>query len=117
MRKTHQGDLIHVLEQTVTGAEQAGDETVTLRTVLARALLDLAKRAPKRRGRQRISYPDRVHERTVVRLALRRKKTLIARGMPNEAAHEQAAEEAAAKLQSRNIAASTMARRMQQRRH
>ncbi|RWQ57818.1 hypothetical protein [Mesorhizobium sp.] len=113
MSKRNRDDLLELLERIVEYTEAAGGKTVTLKTGMARALLKLAKSAPKPRGRQPVTGRDRVQEAVARHIARSRKKKLIAEGMKKEAAHEQAAKEAVAKLKSRNLAESTMRRRME----
>ena len=116
MSKMHQDDLIRMLEFAVEGAEEEGDQIVPLATWQARALLELARRAPKPRGHPPLRAREVVKEGAVRVQARIRKKELIAEGKPKEAAHEQAAEEAAAKLSSRNLSVETVKRLMEQRR-
>lgn len=113
MSQRHQDDLLELVERIVADTEDAGQETIFLKTALVRALLELAKRAPKPRGRPPVKGRDRVRESLVLRLASTRKKKLIAEGKSKEKAHEKAAEEAAGKLRSRNLAPSTIKRRME----
>lgn len=113
MGKQNQDDMLDLAERLVRYAETEGVQTVTLKTGMARALLKLAKCAPKPPGRQPLKGRDRIQEQVALAFARSRKKALIAGGMPKEAAHKKAAEEAAAKLKSRNLATSTVKRRME----
>lgn len=113
MVKRNRDDLLDLAERLVEYAETEGDETVAFKTGMARAVLELAKAAPKPRGRPPVKGRDRVQEKVALVAARSLKKKLIAEGMKREAAHEKAAKEAAAKLKSRNLADSTVKRRME----
>lgn len=116
MRRRHQDDLLDLVERIVVYAEDAGEKTVSLNTKAARELLELAKRAPKPRGRPPVEGRERVQENVALHLARSHKKRLIAEGMLKEAAHEKAAEEASAgMLRGRNLSDSTIGRRMEAR--
>jgi hypothetical protein len=115
--KANPDDMIWLVEQIVAATEAAGEEQFTISTSMVRALLEMAKRAPgAHKGRQEVTGRARVREAVVLAWARRRKAALIAEGMSPGKAHEQAAEEAAATLQSRNLAPPTIARRMWRRR-
>lgn len=113
MRGLHQDDLLELVGRIVAATEEAGEKTVTVKIVMLRRLLDLAKLAPKPRGRPPLKGRDRVQEAVSLQLARSHKKKLIAEGMPKEVAHEKAAEDTAEKLSSRNLAISTIKRRME----
>jgi hypothetical protein len=107
-------DLIALAERIIAATEAAGEETLTIPTHTARALLDMAKGSKKPRGRQRTMGRARVREAVALAEGRRRKKQLAAGGMKKGAAHQQAAEEQEAKLRKdRNLAASTIKRRME----
>lgn len=112
-RKQNQDDLIDLVEKVVASTEEAGEETYAINIKLLRAVLELAKLAPKPRGRQPVKGRDRVQESMAIHAARSRKKKLIADGKPKEKAHEIAAEEAVAKLRSRNLSVATIKRRME----
>ncbi len=116
VRRTNQNDFVQLVERIVASTEEAGEKTLKLKTSIVRELLELAKRAPKPRGRQRVSRYERMRETITLFRAGKRKKDLVTAGVSAEEAHYQAAEEAAANLPSRNLAPSTIARRMQRRR-
>ena len=116
MSKGSPNDLLSLAERFVAPAEQGDDEWCELPVWLARALIELAKTAKRPRGRQPIPGRMQVREGMVLFRARRRKAELIAAGMAKEAAHEKAAEEAATALRSRNLAVSTIKRRMERRR-
>lgn len=112
-KKQNQDDLIDLVERIVADTEDADEKTVILNTHIVRALLELAKLAPKPRGRQPVKGRDRVQESVTIKAAKSHKKKLIADGETKEKALDKAAEEAAKKLGKRNLAASTIKRRMQ----
>ncbi len=94
----------------------AGQRRVKLPTALAVAVLRIAERARKPRGRQPISGRARVQESVVVSQARVRKAKLIAAGVPRGQATEQAATEAFTKLsKTHGLAMTTIKRRMQKR--
>jgi hypothetical protein len=112
-------DLLAVVERFVSTAESEEAKFVRLNTWLARFTLDLAKRAMKKgRGRKPISRWVKNTENLIIEKARWRKAELVAAGMPREDAADQAAKEASDNLgkRRRNLAASTIKRRMQQRR-
>jgi len=107
-------DMLTLAERIISITEEDEEKWITLRTALARDLLDLAKQAPKPRGRQAISGRAKVQERVVIAAARQRKKQLIVDGMRREEAARQAATEARDKLlRVRNLSISTILRRMQ----
>lgn len=112
-KKQNQDDLIDLVEKVVVATEEAGEETYAINIKLLRAVLELAKRAPKPRGRQPVGGRDQINEKVAIHAARSRKKELIAEGKPKEEAHEKAAEEAVAKLRSRNLSVNTIKRRME----
>jgi hypothetical protein len=92
---------------------------VKLPTRIVHSILELAKRAPKDgHGRKTISVRAKIAENRIIRQAKRRQAELVAKGTPKAKAEEQAIQEASADLrkQERNLAPSTIKRRMQQRR-
>lgn len=112
-RVRDQKDLLALAERIIFLTEEAGENSVTLRTSLARRLLELAKQAPKPHGRQNLSGREKIKEKLVIAKALRRKNALIADGVGREEAARQAATEAQHELSDRNLAVSTIMRRMQ----
>jgi hypothetical protein len=114
--RTSDADRLHIFRRIVEGSHDAGERRVEVPTILALAVLRMAERAPRPRGRQPISGRDRVQESMVIILARARKAKLIAAGMPKGKATEQAAEEARKKLaKARNLDVATIMRRMEQR--
>jgi hypothetical protein len=112
-------DLITMIDRIVSSAESAEEETVTLETGVARYMLERTKRAAKEgHGRKVLSQHAKTVEEQILSQARRRKAELVAKGMPKEQAEEQAAEEASAEFgkNGRNLAPSTIKRRMQRRR-
>ena len=112
MTKTSKQELISASEEIVAAAEADKRETVSLPTGLARELLELAKKS----GRPPLSRSARIRESAFIAGERIRKKELIESGVTKETAHEQAAEELAAKfvkLTSRRLAVSTIKRKMQ----
>ena len=112
-KKQNQDDLIEFVERMVADREEADEKTVILNTQMVRALLELAKRAPKPRGRQPVKGRDQINEKIAIYAAKSRKMELIAGDQPKEEAHEKAAEEAVVKLRSRNLSVNTIKRRME----
>ncbi|WP_158665355.1 hypothetical protein [Sinorhizobium fredii] len=115
MRSWHQDDLLELVERILADTEDAGEKTVVLNTKAARALLELAKCAPKPRGRPPVKGRDRVNENVALRSARNKEKKLIAEGMPKGAARRKVSEETAVKLRKRNLDASTIKRRLEKR--
>ena len=113
MSKTTRDDLIDIIEQIVSATESAGDRTVVLNTGMVRQLLELAKRAPKPRGRPQVKGRAKLQENVVLRTARKKEKVLLAGGMRKGVARKEVTEEAAAKLRSRNLSAPTMKRRLE----
>jgi len=111
-RGTSTADRIRGLERQVR-TKGRGYVQVPIR-VLAE-IFELAKRAPKTRGRQPIGRRAKMYENMVISSARGRKAELIAGGLPRGKATDQAAQEAKAKLKKRNLALSTIKRRMQRR--
>ena len=109
-------DLLILLERIIEGAESEGQKSVTLKTWVARSMLERAKRGTKEgSGRKTISVRAKVTESLIIWEAQQRKTELVAQGMPKEQAEEQAAKEASAEFgeHGRNLAPSTIRRRMQ----
>ena len=106
-------DLLALVERIISHTEEAEEASVTLKTSVARYLLELAKKAPKPSGRQYLSGREKQEESLVIAQALRRKKALIADGMRPGAAERQAAKEAQQRLRHRSLAVTTILRRMQ----
>lgn len=106
-------DLIWLIDRIVWATEALGEESVALPTGVARVLVDLAKTAKRPKGRQQITGREKVREKAVLAWARGRKRTLIEGGMKKGAAATQAAEEACQRLRSRNLAVSTIKRRME----
>ena len=116
-RSAHPDDLLAHVEQIIAHTEYAEEKDVTLRTWVARFVLELAKRAPKPRGRPAIHRWAKQREEIVIRAARRHKDDLIAKGVRKEQAADQAAQEASRQLaKDRNLAPTTIKRRMQRRR-
>ena len=110
-------DQIRVFKRIVKYSVWDEDKFVKIPTVLAVAIASLLDRVRKPRGRQRISWRDRLQESTVLTSARVRKAKLIAAGMSRGEATEQAAKEAAAELsKTRGLSVTTIKRRMQRRR-
>jgi hypothetical protein len=118
-KSANQVDMLALAERLVSYAENEGEKSIELPTRMARLTLDLAKRARKLgRGPKGIHRYDRLAEDLIIREARRRKAELANNGIPKEQAEEQAAQEASASLHKRtgrNLAASTIKRRMQRR--
>ena len=117
MRSRHQNDLLDLVERIVADTEEAGEKTVILNTKAARALLELAKLAPKPRGHPSLSGRAKIQRRAAVDAARINKRKLVAQGMRKELAHEKAAIEASnGHLRSCNLSISTIMRMMEGRR-
>jgi hypothetical protein len=117
-KRTTDADRIALRKRLVKYAVSDEDRFVKVPTSLLVKILPLLDRARKTRGRQPLSGRERVQENTVILLARNRKAELIATGMPRGKAADEAAEWASAQLRkTRNLSATTIKRRMQQRRH
>jgi hypothetical protein len=105
-------DFFHFVERLMGSAE--GHERVELPAFWVRWLLELARRAPKRRGRPPLTGRQVIDETMVVTRLQNRKAQLMAAGMRAAAAEAQAAQEASTQLRrvsGRNLAPPTLSRR------
>jgi hypothetical protein len=119
LRGTNLDDFFTSIERSISSSEAEGEEHVTLETGDARFLLACARHARKEGpGRKVISQHAKKIEGLILSRARQRKAELIAASLPKEQAEEQAAEEASAEFgkSGRNLAPSTIKRRMQHRR-
>ncbi len=114
-----QTDLIALVERIVAATEDAGEEDFVIPTHVARALLELAKRAPQpRRGRPPVPGRVQVRDIMTVHRARRHKDKLLAiakaEGQPltADAAAWQAAEKA---TQRSRLSAAEIKARMERR--
>lgn len=79
MSKANPTDLFALVERVVSATEAEGEEELVVPTHVARALLELARRAPRtRRGRPPVSGRTTVRDTVAVYLARRRKRELLA---------------------------------------
>jgi hypothetical protein len=119
MTKPNPADLIWLVEHIVAATEAAGEEQFTIPTHVARALLEMAKRAPRsREGRPPVPGRVKVRDAVTVHRARSHKAKLLAeakaegRPLTADAATWKAAKEAA--LRSR-LSATEIRERMQRR--
>jgi hypothetical protein len=117
VKTSNPDDLLKLVERIIEGAESEGEKSVTLKTWVARAMLESAKRGAKEgSGRKAIGVRAKVTESVIIIRARQRKADLVAHGMPKEQAADQAAKEASDAFgKRRNLAASTIKRMMQRR--
>lgn len=116
--KANPEDALAVVERLVKRAAEAGLKTVDVNLGMLAVVVDLAQTARKARGGQQLSGRHKVAEATALALALGRRRKLMAQGKSAEEAAQIAAEEASVfihKLTKRNLAPSTIKRRMQDR--
>lgn len=109
-------DFIALVERIVSGAEGVGQKRTDLPTWVVRYLINLAKRAPKTgRGRNMLRRYEEMADYLAIESARQHKAKLVAGGMRKEKAASVAAEEASAALgrRGRNLAPSTVKRRME----
>ena len=59
-------DLLALVERIISHTEEAEEASVTLKTSVARYLLELAKKAPKPSGRQYLSGREKQEESLVI---------------------------------------------------
>lgn len=114
-RASSTGELLERVERLVWATEQIGEQDFVIPTVVARKLLDLARRVPQR-GRPRLSGREHVTDWLIVQWVRERKAELVASGIKKEKAAEQAAEEGRrrALLKGRRLAASTIRKRAEE---
>jgi hypothetical protein len=117
--KSHPHDVIWLGERIVSAAEGENEDRVELPTMLARLLLEQAKRAPLLKGREPLTRAQRLlYSRATVKLRAR-KAELVEGGMRKEKAGEQAGEETVTWLREQHgvlVAPSTLKRRAEKRR-
>src|SRR5262249_19752367 len=108
-------ECVLLIARIVHAAASEKEPNVTLQTWMMEEILPLLERIAKSHGRPPLTGRQRVHENVVILLARIRKSKLIAAGVLNRKAADQAALEAQARLRDRNLSVETIKRRMQMR--